>query len=66
MEKCFCVDSMAPNAASQIRDYLLIKLKAPIIEKRPIIFLCIAKGKTMFGRMYTRSFLIYSNVFRLM
>ena len=46
MEKCFCVDSMAPNAASQIRDYLLIKLKAPIIEKRPIIFLCIGTDRS--------------------
>lgn len=46
MEKYFCTDSMAPNAVSEIRDYLLIKLKSPITEGRPIIFLCIGTDRS--------------------
>ena len=46
MKKIFCTDSMAPNAASDIRDYLLSVLKEPISKKRPIIFLCIGTDRS--------------------
>ena len=46
MGKCFCEDSMSQIASNGIRDYLYLKLKEPISEKRPIIFLCIGTDRS--------------------
>ena len=39
MDKYFCEDSMSPTTVNKIRDYLYSKLKEPILDNRPIIFL---------------------------
>lgn len=45
MDKYFCEDSMSPTTVNKIRDYLYSKLKEPILDNRPIIFLCIGTDR---------------------
>ncbi len=46
MEKYFCEDSMSPTTVNKFRDYLYSKLKTPLSDKRPIIFLCIGTDRS--------------------
>ncbi len=46
MKKYFCEDSMSPTTVNKFTDYLYSKLKDPILDKRPIIFLCIGTDRS--------------------
>lgn len=46
MEKYFCEDSMSPTTVNKFKEYLYSKLKKPILNKQPIIFLCIGTDRS--------------------
>lgn len=46
MEEYFCEDSLSPTTANKFKDYLYSKLITPILDKRPIIFLCIGTDRS--------------------
>ena len=46
MENNFCEDCLSPTTINKVRDYLYSKLQNPILEKRPIIFLCIGTDRS--------------------
>lgn len=46
MSNFFCVDSNAPTAHIEIRDYLLTKLNPILKENRPLIFLCVGTDRS--------------------
>lgn len=46
MEKYFCEDSMSPTTVNKFKEYLYSKLKEPILNKQPIIFLCIGTDRS--------------------
>ena len=46
MYNCFTIDSLTPNSYSEIRDYLINRLKPIIKSNRNIIFVCIGTDRT--------------------